>query len=232
MGSPRSVCLTGTDTRYRVKTMPSQPHAIQTSLKQTHSTPLLPPTIHPQPITSNFPVLGGVTRGRQRGRKGSCQPKADTHGSVYSLPVFWLCHGNKRWQRVSESEIGGGGAPGDSRTLWWSAGWVELSAIEMIHLCIMYTSPTNTCLFPLSFNPPSTQPSFSFPVPSAPQALQPGFPKIYFFETGGARTGMSAVPTGNLVHLKPGRPGQANVLARTDLATGGCTHTHSSGRIT
>lgn len=50
------------------------------------------------PSTANykqFPCLGwGEERERGEGRKSSCQPKADTHGSVYKSPVVWLCHGN------------------------------------------------------------------------------------------------------------------------------------------
>lgn len=62
---------------------------LQISLQQTHSTPPLPPTIYPQPITSNFPVLGVVRTGeRERGgSKSCCRPQVDTHGSVYKSPI-------------------------------------------------------------------------------------------------------------------------------------------------
>lgn len=60
-------------------------------------------TQHTPPATRNpstanykqFPCPGwGEERERESRRKSSCQPKADTHGSVYRLPVVWLCHGN------------------------------------------------------------------------------------------------------------------------------------------
>lgn len=47
-------------TRHRAQTRAMLAARLQTSLERTHSTPLLPPAIHPQPISSNFPVLGGV----------------------------------------------------------------------------------------------------------------------------------------------------------------------------
>lgn len=87
-------------------------------------------TQHTPPATRNpstanykqFPCPGwGEERERESGRKSSCQPKADTHGSVYRLPVVWLCHGNivlmlTAW--IFQSKSGGGrrrGAP------WWQS---------------------------------------------------------------------------------------------------------------
>jgi len=67
----------------------AQPAArLQTSLEQTHSTPLLPPAIHPQPITSNFPVLGGERereKGSERERGKAVVSLKQTHMVLFTI---------------------------------------------------------------------------------------------------------------------------------------------------
>lgn len=158
----------------------AQPAArLQTSLEQTHSTPLLPPAIHPQPITSNFPVLGGVRRGSGREGGKAVVSLKQTHMVLFTnRRLFGFVMVTRRWHWLdgyfkSETERGG---RGESCGLWWSAGRAELWAEEMVHLCIKYKRPTNTRLFH-----PSTPPPHPIHIGS-PQHLRLlfGFPKSAF----------------------------------------------------
>lgn len=82
------------DTRHRAQTMAMLAARLQTSLERTHSTPLLPPAIHPQPISSNFPVLGGA----------SPREKRQTHMLVFTNRQLFVGAGSD-WT----------GPPGDTR---------------------------------------------------------------------------------------------------------------------